>query len=46
MKMEEELVSIIMPAYNSVRYIGEAIESVIAQTYKNWEMIDVISPFR
>lgn len=41
MKMEEELVSIIMPAYNSVRYIGEAIESVIAQTYKNWEMIIV-----
>lgn len=36
---EEPLVSIIMPAYNCERYIKEAIDSVIAQTYKHWELI-------
>lgn len=30
-----------MPAYNSEKYIAEAIESVIKQTYKNWELIIV-----
>lgn len=34
-----ELVSIIMPAYNCADFIGNAIESVIAQTYQNWELI-------
>jgi len=32
-------VSIIMPAYNAVNYISDAIESVISQTYNNWELI-------
>lgn len=39
--IEEELCSVIMPAYNSEKYIDEAIESVIRQTYKNWELIIV-----
>lgn len=34
-----ELVSIIMPSYNSAKYISEAIESVIDQTYTNWELL-------
>jgi teichuronic acid biosynthesis glycosyltransferase TuaG len=34
-------ISIITPLYNSERFIGEAIESVISQTYTNWEMIIV-----
>ena len=36
---EHPLVSIVMPAHNSEKYIGEAIESVIAQTYQNWELL-------
>ncbi len=35
----EELVSVITPAYNSAKYISDAIESVLFQTYSNWEMI-------
>lgn len=33
------LVSVIMPCYNSAEYIGDSIDSVIAQTYENWELI-------
>ena len=36
---KEPLVSVVMPAYNSARFIGEAIESVRAQTWENWELI-------
>ena len=32
-------VSIITPIYNCEKYIGETIQSVLVQTYKNWEMI-------
>ena len=35
------LVSIIMPSYNSEKFIRESIDSVMAQTYQNWEMIIV-----
>ena len=33
------LVSIIMPSWNTAKFISESIQSVINQTYKNWEMI-------
>ncbi|MEH6456389.1 MAG: glycosyltransferase family 2 protein [Cocleimonas sp.] len=36
-----KLVSVIMPSYNSKRYIQDAIESVMSQSYGNWEMIIV-----
>ena len=32
-------VSIIVPVYNAVEYIGETIESVIDQSYINWELL-------
>ncbi len=35
------LVSVLMPAYNREKYIGEAIESISTQTYPNWELIIV-----
>ena len=34
-------VSIIMPSFNKAKYISEAINSVINQTYTNWELIIV-----
>ena len=36
-----ELVSIIMPSYNTGRFIKETIESVLAQSYSAWELIIV-----
>ena len=33
------LVSVIMNARNAARYVCEAIDSVLAQTYSNWEII-------
>lgn len=34
-----ELVSIVLPTYNGARYLDEAIESCLDQTYRNWELI-------
>lgn len=36
-----ELVTVIMPSYNTADYIGESIQSVLNQTYQNWELIIV-----
>ena len=35
------LVSVVMPCYNAAQFIADSIESVIAQTYENWELIIV-----
>jgi glycosyltransferase involved in cell wall biosynthesis len=32
-------ISILMPVFNAERYIGATIETVIAQTYTDWELI-------
>jgi glycosyltransferase involved in cell wall biosynthesis len=40
-EMENPLVSVLMTAYNRERYIAEAIESVLASSYKNFELIIV-----
>ena len=36
-----ELVSVIMPSYNTGKFIKETVESVLAQTYTNWELLIV-----
>ncbi len=38
-KRDEPLVSVILPSYNHEKYIGEAIESVLNQTYRNIEFL-------
>ena len=35
------LVSVIMPSYNTGKFIAESIASVVAQTYTDWELIIV-----
>lgn len=37
----DDRVSVIMPCYNGETHIHEAMESVMAQTYQNWELIVV-----
>ncbi|HJM15974.1 MAG TPA: glycosyltransferase family 2 protein [Flavobacteriales bacterium] len=39
--MKNNLVSIITPSYNSSKFIMECVNSVISQTFQNWEMIIV-----
>lgn len=41
MSTPEPLVSIIIPTYNRAHLIGETLDSVVAQTYQNWECIVV-----
>lgn len=39
--MNEPLVTVIMPVFNTALYVGEAIRSVLLQEYTNWELIVV-----
>jgi len=39
MNQDCPFVSVVMPAYNASKYIGQAIESVLNQTYVNFELI-------
>lgn len=52
----QDLVSIVMPSYNTAEFIGSSIKSVLNQTYTNWELLivddcstdntdDVVKPF-
>lgn len=35
------IISVIMPYYNAAKYIKETVEAIIAQTYRDWELIIV-----
>ena len=35
------LISIVMPVYNAARFLYPCLNSVLAQTYKNWELLVV-----
>ena len=39
--MNKAIVSVLMTSYNREKYVAEAIESVIAQTFTEWELIIV-----
>jgi glycosyltransferase involved in cell wall biosynthesis len=39
MKMDQILISVLMPAYNASSYIGKAIDSVLEQSFKEFELI-------
>ncbi len=39
MDKTQDLVSIITPCYNCAGFIGQMIESVMAQSYRNWELL-------
>jgi len=41
MSFHDELVSVVIPVYNSEKFLSESIESVLNQTYKNLEIIAV-----
>lgn len=40
-RKHRELISVITPAYNAEKFIDSTIESVLSQTYLDWEMIVV-----
>jgi len=37
--MGEPLVSVLINCFNGEKYLSQAVESVITQTYKNWEIV-------
>lgn len=39
--MDQLLISVIIPVYNTEKYIHETIKSVVEQTYTNWEIIAI-----
>lgn len=41
MEQPQPLVSVIIPAYNAVQWLPDAVNSILAQTYGKWELIIV-----
>lgn len=40
-RIKPPFLSVVMPAYNAAPFIGKAIESVLAQTFEDWELVIV-----
>lgn len=38
---KEELISIVMPVYNAAEFLSDCLDSVLAQTHQNWELIAI-----
>ena len=38
-------ISILMPIYNGIEYISESVESVLCQTFKEWELIIAVNGY-
>lgn len=39
--MQNSMISVVLPVYNGEKYLSQSIESIINQTYSNWELIVV-----
>ena len=44
MSKENPLVTVVMPAYNAEKYLSEAVESILNQTFKDFEFIIITVP--
>ena len=38
---KELLISVVMPVYNTEKYVAQAIESILAQTFTDFEFVIV-----